>query len=123
MLGLLVTYPVTKKMHSVSSSDLDRAGAVGFEIAAKGEIGIHAALRSVHDKARDIGTASGPKTVFGFFHGWLLDEVKHKPFGPIKDTVRTYILEKLCDRSRGVSAWRDSDAAQKTQRLHAGASV
>ena len=93
MLGLLLTQEVKRKMPAVSSSELDTAGDVGFGHAAAGEEGIRAALRIAHDRARAGGGVGGPQHVFGFFHAWLGDSGKQKPFGPIREVTREYILD------------------------------
>lgn len=95
MLGLLMTCDVTRKMPCVSSSDLDAAGAAGFNHAVDGEDGICAALRGVHERAKAAGFAGGPPQVFGFFYTWLQDGEKQKPFGPIKDVARAYVTDNF----------------------------
>lgn len=93
MLGLLLTQEVKRKMPAVSSSELDAAGDVGFGHATEGEEGIRAALRIAHERAKAGGGVGGPQHVFGFFHAWLGDSGKQKPFGPIREVTREYILE------------------------------
>jgi|GEM_PF-718268 len=95
MLGLLMTCDVTRKMPCVSASDLDAAGAAGFNHAVEGEDGICAALRSVHERAKAAGFGGGPPQVFGFFYAWLQDGEKQKPFGPIKDVARAYVTDNF----------------------------
>src|SRR5690606_32627179 len=88
MLGLVLNHKATISMPVVSSSELDAAGDVGFAHAEKGDEGIRAALRVVHERARAECVLGSPLYVFGFFHQWLRDNGKQKPFGPIRDVTR-----------------------------------
>ncbi|MDT0683121.1 TniQ family protein [Roseicyclus sp. F158] len=93
MLGLLLTFPVTRTMPAATSEDLEAAGAVGFEHASQGEDGVCSALQSVREQAQHEGFHGGPAQVYGFFHTWLQDTDKRKPFGPVLDVARTFILD------------------------------
>lgn len=95
MLGGLLAQTVHEKLPGVSRSEFDFACTVGFEHAAQGEDGIRAALQNVSDYVKHNRSLGGPAKVFGSLYSWLDDPAKTKPFGPIRDIVREYILDNF----------------------------
>lgn len=95
LLGLLLTHKATRGLPHVSTSELDAAGAVGFQYAARGREGIREALSAVHDRSRGRSHNGGPQEAFGFLYSFLQFKKNRKSPGPIRDVMREYILDNF----------------------------
>jgi hypothetical protein len=93
MLGLLIHHGASRQLPSVSSSELDAAGAAGFAHASNGEEGIRAALHVLFEASWQRSANGGPQQAFGFLYNWLQFKKNRKPCGPIREVVRDFILE------------------------------
>ena len=93
MLGAILEFGPEFNLKAMSERDWDRAGAVGFSAAIRGEEGIRELLTEI--QRRPAKGNAGPQAVFGRLYQWLGYVKSEREPGPIKDILRKHIIETM----------------------------
>jgi hypothetical protein len=93
MLGMVLLRGPKSDLRSASEDDRDRAGALGFGYAARGETGIREALAKLHAKHRYAGGKPGPQRIFGRLYTSMASKKAVVDRGDIRRLMRTFIFD------------------------------
>ncbi|WP_374427519.1 TniQ family protein [Paracoccus sp. (in: a-proteobacteria)] len=96
MLGVVMAFGMDITLGSVDRDGWDLAGRMGWDWTEKGEPGLLAAFEKLQAGAFDRGRGGQNYfTVFGQLYRWQLEPGERADHGPIKDLLRTYIVENM----------------------------
>lgn len=95
MLGLILVVGAHIDMRTVTEGQWREAGGAGFALASKGEDGVREGLQEALSQFNSNGGRGGPQKAFGRLYQWLQFNANDKPFGPIRETVREFILDSF----------------------------
>jgi hypothetical protein len=93
MLGILLTQGTHVSLSAVSDAAWREAGDAGFEFAVRGEGGIREALQIGLAEFASRKLKGGPQHALGRLYQWLQFKKNDKPYGPIRDVVRNFVLD------------------------------
>ena len=93
MLGVILTSSGQSGLRSIGASAWHNAGDAGFHVASKGADGIRASLEQYVACIPENERRGGPQHALGHLYKWLQFNRNAKPFGPIRDVVREFILD------------------------------
>lgn len=95
MIGVLAGWGATPNLNQFTSDNWDSAGKLGFEITKGGEASIQEFFRDLQKRHPDPSGNAGPQAVFGRLYQWLQFGRSGKDRGPIKEVLRSHILETM----------------------------
>lgn len=95
MLGVILAVGSHIDLRAVTEEQWREAGDVGFRFAATGEDGVREGLQLALSRVIAKGSAGGPQMAFGRLYQWLQFNSNDKPFGPIREVVREFILDNF----------------------------
>ena len=103
----------------LTARDLDEAGRVGFEAAARGTAGVRAALAEIQSRPIRSKGPVGPQAAFGILYQRLRNVRADKDPGPLRDLLRAHILETM----EIAGGTRLLGTVVERRRLHSAASL
>ncbi len=96
MLGACLEYGAHCNLEELTMEQRDVAGANGFAAAANGPDGVYRALEQINRNSRDnVWRGAGPQAGLGRIYQWLQFNKSSRDPGPIRDLVRTFILDTM----------------------------
>lgn len=93
MLGVILSVGTHVNLRKITSAQWAKAGHLGFGYASRGEQGIREALDLAYQDFTSKEINGGPQQVLGRLYQWLQFSKNDKPFGPIREVVRDFILD------------------------------
>lgn len=95
VLGAVAIKGVGLDPDSLSDSEWQDAGGIGYEIAREGEAGIRSLLVRLQEGFVGGRRAWGVRSVFGYLHTALLGTINDPAYEPLREIVRQHVIETM----------------------------
>lgn len=95
MLGVILCLDTHADMRKITQAQWSDAGGTGYAFACRGDEGVREGLQVALDRFVADGKKGGPQKALGRLYQWLQFNANGKPFGPIREVVRDFILDSF----------------------------
>lgn len=95
MLGACIEFGPFVNLPSLTQSQWDLAGQIGFSYTSRGDIGVREGLEVIQKNVTCSRTHVGPQGVFGVLYQWIQFKQNSKPVGPFREVFREHILDTI----------------------------
>jgi hypothetical protein len=83
------------RIQSLSDAELYEAGATGYEILSRGEVGLRELLTRLQEVFHKGRHDWGPKAMFGRLYEWLSHETADEAYEPIREIITRHVIETM----------------------------